>query len=191
MGKEKKQIKEENKVYKSFKTYHDLMYKLSNLYFDYSVTFNQLEQQAFKESVLNEKVSDEEKEEIENKISYLENNISKVQSLISSHLKIMETLLKKENNALQETEAEKINRMHISIMEDYNICIQLLKSLEKEYKEWDFSKVSFSQIDAEKMKLNIAIKKYNVNNLKLMDYKLYDIFEAQKIAKEEANEITK
>lgn len=191
MGKEKKQIKEKNKVLESFKIYHDLMYELSNLYFDYSVTFNQLEQQVFKESVLNEKVSDEEKEEIENKISYLENNISKVQSLISSHLKIMETLLKKENSALQETEAEKINRMHISIMEDYNICIQLLKSLERKYREWDFSKVSFSQIDVEKMKLNIAIKKYNDNNLKLMDYKLYDIFEAQKIAKEEANEITK
>lgn len=191
MGKEKKQIKEENKVLESFKIYHDLMYKLSNLYFDYSVTFNQLEQQIFKESVLNEKVSGEEKEEIENKISYLENNISKVQSLISSHLKIMETLLKKENSALQETEAEKINRMHISIMEDYNICIQLLKSLERKYKEWDFSKVNFSQIDTEKMKLNIAIKRYNDNNLKLMNYKLYDIFEAQKIAKEEANEITK
>lgn len=191
MRKEKKQIKEENKVLESFKIYHDLMYKLSNLYFDYSVTFNQLEQQVFKESVLNEKVSDEEKEEIENKISYLENNISKVQSLISSHLKIMETLLKKENSALQETEAEKINRMHISIMEDYNICIQLLKSLERNYKEWDFSKVNFSQIDAEKMKLNIAIKRYNDSNLKSVDYKLYDIFEAQKIAKEEANEITK
>lgn len=191
MGKEKKRVKEENKVLKSFKIYHDLMYKLSNLYFDYSVTFNQLEQQIFKESVLNEKVSDEEKEEIENKISYLESNISKVQSLISSHLKIMETLLKKENGALQETEAEKINRMHISIMEDYNICIQLLKSLERKYKEWYFSKVNFSQIDTEKMKLNIAIKRYNDNNLKLMNYKLYDIFEAQKIAKEEANEITK
>lgn len=191
MGKEKKQIKEENKVLESFKTYHDLMYKLSNLYFDYSVTFNQLEQQVFKESVLNEKVSDEEKEEIENRISYLENNISKVQSLVSSHLKIMETLLKKENSALQETEAEKINRMHVSIMEDYNICIQLLKSLERKYKEWDFSKVNFSQIDTEKMKLNIAIKRYNDNNLKLMNYKLYDIFEAQKIAKEEANEIIK
>lgn len=191
MGKGKKQIKEENKVLESFKIYQDLMYKLSNLYFDYSVTFNQLEQQVFKESVLNEKVSDEEKEEIENKISYLENNISKVQSLISSHLKIMETLLKKENSALQEMEAEKINRMHISIMEDYNICIQLLKSLERKYKEWDFSKVNFSQIDTEKMKLNIAIKRYNDNNLKLMNYKLYDIFEAQKIAKEEANEIIK
>lgn len=191
MGKEKKQIKEKNKVLKSFKIYHDLMYKLSNLYFDYHIAFNQLEQQIFKESVLNEKVSDEEKREIENEISDLENNISKVQSSISSHLKIMETLLKKENVALQETEANRINRMHISTIEDYNVCIQQLKSLEKEYKDWDFSKVSFSQIDAEKMKLNIAIKKYNDNNLKLMDYKLYDVFEAQRIAKEEAVKVLK
>ena len=80
------------------------MYKLSNLYFDYYRAFNQLEQQVFKESVLNEKVSDEEKEDIENKISDLENNISKILSSISSHLKIMEILLKKENVALQETE---------------------------------------------------------------------------------------
>lgn len=184
-------MEKKSKVLESFKTYHDLMYKLSNLYFDYCGTFNQLEQQIFKESVLNEKVSDEEKGEIENKISDLENNISKVQSSISSHLKIMETLLKKENCALRETEAKKVNRMHISTMGDYNTCIQRLKSLEKEYEEWDFSKVSFSQIDAGKMKLNIAIKKYNDNNLKLMDYKLYDILEAQKIAKEEANEATK
>lgn len=184
-------MRKENKVLKSFKTYHDLMYKLSNLYFDYYRAFNQLEQQVFKESVLNEKVSDEEKEDIENKISDLENNISKILSSISSHLKIMEILLKKENVALQETEANQVNRMHISTMRDYNICIQRLKSLEKEYKEWDFSKVNFSQTDTEKMKLNIAIKKYNDNNLKLMDYKLYDVFEAQRIAKEEADEAIK
>ena len=184
-------MRKENKVLKSFKTYHDLMYKLSNLYFDYYRAFNQLEQQVFKESVLNEKVSAEEKEEIENKISDLENNISKILSSISSHLKIMEILLKKENVALQETEANQVNRMHISTMGDYNICIQRLKSLEKEYKEWDFSKVNFSQTDTEKMKLNIAIKKYNDNNLKLMNYKLYDVFEAQRIAKEEADEAIK
>lgn len=56
---------------------------------------------------------------------------------------------------------------------------------------WDFSKVNFSQTDTEKMKLNIAIKKYNDNSLKLMDYKLYDVFEAQRIAKEEADEAIK
>ena len=184
-------MRKENKVLKSFKTYHDLMYKLSNLYFDYYRSFNQLEQQIFKESVLNEKVSDREKEEIENKISDLENNISKILSSISSHLKIMEILLKKENVALQETEVNQVNRMHISTMGDYNTCIQRLKSLEREYKEWDFSKVNFSQTDTEKMKLNIAIKKYNDNNLKLMDYKLYGVFEAQRIAKEEADEAIK
>lgn len=73
----------------------------------------------------------------------------------------------------------------------FPICIQRLKSLEREYKEWDFSKVNFSQTDTEKMKLNIAIKKYNDNSLKLMDYKLYDVFEAQRIAKEEADEAIK
>ena len=184
-------MEKENKILESFKIYHSLMYKLSNLYFDYYRAFNQLEQQIFEESVLNEKISDEEKEEVENKISDLEDNISKVLVSISSHLKIMEALLKKENNALQEKEAKKINRMHISTMGDYNSCIQRLKSLEKEYEKWDFSKVDFSQTDAEKMKLNIAIKKYNDNNLKMMDYKLYDVFEAQKIAKEEADEATK
>ena len=34
-------------------------------------------------------------------------------------------------------------------------------------------------------------KKYNDNNLKLMDYKLYDAFEAQRVAKEEADEAIK
>lgn len=92
---------------------------------------------------------------------------------------------------MQEAETNQVNRMHISTMGDYNTCIQRLKSLEKEYKEWDFSKVNFSQTDTEKMKLNIAIKKYNDNNLKLMDYKLYDVFEAQRIAKEEADEAIK
>lgn len=61
-------MRKENKVLKSFKTYHDLMYKLSNFYFDYYRAFNQLEQQVFKESVLNEKVSAEEKEEIESEL---------------------------------------------------------------------------------------------------------------------------
>lgn len=80
---------------------------------------------------------------------------------------------------------------HACTFGSFPICIQRLKSLEKEYKEWDFSKVNFSQTDTEKMNLNIAIKKYNDNSLKLMDYKLYDVFEAQRIAKEEADEAIK
>lgn len=36
-------MRKENKVLKSFKIYHDLMYKLSNLYFDYYRAFNQSE----------------------------------------------------------------------------------------------------------------------------------------------------
>ena len=94
-------------------------------------------------------------------------------------------------NAIENAEANQVNRMHISTIGDYSTCIQRLKSLEREYKEWDFSKVNFSQTDTEKMRLNIAIKKYNESNLKLMDYKLYDVFEAQRIAKEEADEAIK
>lgn len=174
----------ENKLLIAFAKYKKLFEKLGSLYFQYRDYLNTLGQQIIRESILNEKVSDDEKEEIKNKIADLEIKIKSVKNEIENQIQIINSILEKEEPVIERA-CEKINRNHIDVMMQYNMCIAILKGLEKEYKDLDFSKVDFSQIDKAKMKLNIGIKKYNEIKLKKVEYKLLDTFEAQKIAREE------
>lgn len=180
----------ESKLLIAFAKYKKLFEKLCSLYFQYKNCFNTMGQQIIRESILNEKISDEEKKEIENKIADLEIKIKSVKSEIENQIQIINSILEKEEPVIERA-CEKINRNHIDVMMQYNMCIVILKGLEKEYTDWDFSKVDFSKIDKAKMKLNIGIKKYNETKLKKVEYKLLDTFEAQKIAREEYLETTK
>lgn len=174
----------------AFKKYEELMDKLYDLTFKYHNAFGKLEQQIVKESILEEKVSDEEKEEIETKITELETKISEVQKDLINHVKMMETLLKRDDNALQEKAVDRINRIHISTMVEYNGCITFLKDLKNNYGDWNFSKVEIGNtIGKECRKLNEVIGLYNEKNLNDVDYKVLNVIEAKKIAEEEASKV--
>ena len=176
------------KIVEAFKTYQSLIHELHKLYFQYIQLFNQLNRQCILEATFGESVPEEEKSQTDDNVVKLEEDIQKIKSEISKHLQFMEFLLKRENVALQERAVFHLNRSHISTMVEYQTCITQFKNLQIQYEDYDFSKIDLYSLEVEKTKLNIAIKEYNDKNLRLMDYKLYDISELLAIAKEESNE---
>lgn len=177
------------KIVEAFKTYQSLIHELHKLYFQYIQLFNQLNRQCILEATFGESVPEEEKSQTDDNVVKLEEDIQKIKSEISKHFQFMEVLLKRENVALQERAVFNLNRSHISTMLEYQTCIQQFKNLQIQNEDYDFSKIDLSPLEIEKKKLNIAIKEYNDKNLKLMDYKLYDVFEVQAIVKEESNKL--
>lgn len=176
------------KIVEAFKTYQTLVHELHKLYFQYVQLFNQLTRQYILEATFDESISEEEKSQTTDSIVQLEDDIQAIKTEISKHLQFMEFLLKRENVALQERAVFHLNRSHISTMVEYQTCITQFKNLQIQYEDYDFSKIDLYSLEVEKTKLNIAIKEYNDKNLRLMDYKLYDISELLAIAKEESNE---
>lgn len=169
----------------SFKTYRSLMWHLHSLCTQLRSLLRRASVQSFRETVLNEKISDEEKNSIKKDIDDLNHSIQCLIPEISAHIQRMNGLLKKENEALTESQVYVINRDHVTAMEDYQLCVSKFEDLKKDYKDYDFSEVKFFEVERQKTQLNIMIKKYNNNNLRLMNYKLYDIQEAYALARQE------
>lgn len=171
-------------VKKAFKEYSKLLEKLSNLLFEYDKCFRVMDNQALRENVLHEKVSDEEKEEIENKIVKLETEIQELVEKLISLENIMATLLE-QDQALDEKVVNIINRDHVSAMSEYNHVMARYNRICKDYKDYDFSCIDFFKLENGRKKLNVAIKKYNQKFLSKEDYSLLSVYEATKVAKEE------
>ena len=167
----------------SFKTYRDLMKKLNMLYSQYQRLLNSLMMRHAEERVLNETISDEEKEEIEQEIFDLESSIEGTIKDISRLLRYLNANLEKEYAALTEKEVYEANEYHINIMNEYFNCDDRLETLKKWHPNYDFSKIDFfSALEAKRTRLDIAIKRYNNFNLRLMEYKLLTGREAQAAA---------
>lgn len=179
----------ESIILEDFKVYQALMAELRSLVSQYRRAFKQLENQVYRESILNEEISDTDKKIVERRIFLLQERIDGLLPEIEDHIQKMKNHLKNEYVALTETEVEEVNRKHISTMTLYVSCVVELEDLEKDYKDWDFSCVSFYRVDAEKAKLNSAIQQYNNTNLRLMDYKIYEVPEALKAARDETNNV--
>lgn len=179
----------ESIILEDFKVYQALMAELRSLVSQYRRAFKQLENQVYRESILNEEISDTDKKIVERRIFLLQERIDGLLPEIEDHIQKMKNHLKNEYVALTETEVEEVNKKHISTMTLYVSCVVELEDLEKDYKDWDFSCVSFYRVDAEKAKLNSAIQQYNNTNLRLMDYKIYEVPEALKAARDETNNV--
>lgn len=177
-------------IVNDFKTYRDLMKKLNMLYSQYQRLLNSLIMRRAEERVLNETISDEEKEEIEQDILDLENSIEGTIKDISRLLRYLNANLEKEYAALTEKEVYEANEYHINVMNEYFNCDDRLETLKKWYPNYDFSKIDFfSALEAKRTRLDIAIKRYNNFNLRLMEYKLLTGREAQAIAWSDKTEL--
>ena len=176
-------------ILEDFKIYQSLIAELRALVFQYRQAFKQLENQVYKESILNERISNQDKKRVERRIFLLQERINGMLPEIEDHIQKMKNHLENEYIALTESEVEEINRKHISTMTLYINCVIELEDLKKNYKDWDFSCVSFYKVDAEKAKLNSAIQQYNNTNLRLMDYKVYEVSEALKAARDEISNV--
>lgn len=177
-------------IVNDFKTYRDLMKKLNMLYSQYQRLLNSLIMRRAEERVLNETISDEEKEEIEQDILDLENSIEGTIKDISRLLRYLNANLEKEYAALTEKEVYEANEYHINVMNEYFNCDDRLETLKKWYPNYDFSKIDFfSALEAKRTRLDIAIKRYNNFNLRLMEYKLLTGREAQAVAWSDKTEL--
>lgn len=167
-----------------FKKYRSLMQHLHSLCTQLRSFLRRANIQSFRETVLNEKISDEEKNYIKSEIEDLNNSIRLLIAEISEHIQRMKDNLKKENEALTETQVYNINKDHVAAIEEYQNCVLKFEDLKNDYKEYDFSEIKFFELERQKTQLNIQIKKYNNNNLRLMNYKLYDMQEAYALARQ-------
>lgn len=169
----------ETKIIEDFKKYRQLMQTLSSLYFKYLSLLRRIEVRFDREQVLNEKISDKEMSEIEQDVLDLELTIEDVIRELNEHIRYMKDNLAKENVALTELAVTETNSRHVDAMEYYNNCFYRLDSLKARHPDYDFSKIDFSVLESKKRELNIAIQRYNDNNLRLMNYKLISVKEAQ------------
>lgn len=167
-----------------FKHYQMLMLSLETACFKYHQLLAQRKVCLFNERVLKEDFSDK-REQLEHSINELKEKISALIERIDYHIESMNMHLKNESVALQKSEVNEINSDHVDAMRSYDYCTSRMTTLKKQYKDWDSSEVSFVELDRKKMLLNIAIKEYNDKNLRLMNYKLLDVFEALKVVKEQ------
>lgn len=169
----------ETKIVEDFKKYQQLMLTLDSLYSRYLSLLRRVEVRFDRERVLNEKISDEEMSDIEQEVLDLELKIEDAAKELNEHVRLMKDDLARENVALPESEINKVNSRHIRAMEYYNSCFHRLDTLKSWHPDYDFFEIDFSVLESKKRELNIAIQKYNNNNLRLMDYKLISVKEAQ------------
>ena len=172
-------------IVNDFKYYQKLMFDLDILCFQYKQLLSQKNVMLHNERALNEAMSDKEKAKMDYEIGKIKAAIDSLIITITKHLARMNGHLENESVALQKSEVDEINSDHVDAMESYEYCTSRIATLKKRHENWTFSEISFVELDKKKMLLNIAIKNYNDKNLRLMNYKLLDIFEALKVAKEQ------
>lgn len=179
-----------NSIQEAFKTYRNIMQELQGLYFRYASALRVAATKRMAEQVLNEAISDAEKAKIERDILNLKNAIEDLTNELSEHLQFICECLEREDVAMTRFEIDEVNSNHVEAMEYYNNCVCTLEKLENKYPKYDFSKIDFfSATERQKLLLDIAIKNYNSNNLRLMDYKLLTIREAHNAAFDNENNL--
>lgn len=172
-------------IQEAFEKYYNLMFELSHLCRLYHSTFNEISRLNIRESILHKEVSEARKQELDRKLTLLEEDIKNITNTLVAHLDRMEDLLKNEAVAIMRQEAFEINRDHISAMCEYRSSMQSLKAIQKYSDCPERMRVSLYTLETKKKALHIAIKEYNDKNLRLMDYKLMDVLEAEETAKNE------
>lgn len=176
-----------NSIQEAFEKYYDLMFELSHLCRLYHSTFNEISRQNIRETILHKEVSEKDKQKLDHKLTLIEEDIKNITNTLVAHLDRMEDLLKNEAVAIMKQKAFEINRDHVSAMCEYRSSMQSLKSIQKYSDCPERMRVSLYILETKKRALHIAIKEYNDKNLRLMDYKLMDVLEAEEEAKNEMN----
>lgn len=167
----------------SFQKYEFLMHSLKVKVYEYLKTFNKLDSLEIKESVLQEKISAEELDQIEKKISNLETDIENLYIELLNHTNLMIKLLQKED-IYDFNLINNLNREHISAMTDYISVIAAFKKLEKDYTDYDFSIVDFSKMEKQKIKLNNAIAAFNKKFLQNLGIELKSVYDCEREARQ-------
>lgn len=173
----------------AFEKYFDLMFELSHLCFLYHSVFGEISRRNTCATILilHKEFSEAEKQELDDKLTLIEEDIKKATNSVAAHLDYMENLLKNETAAVAEQETYKIDKAHIVTMCQYRCCLQSLRAIQKFCDNPERMSVSLDILETKKKALHIAIKEYNDKNLQLMNYKLMDVLEAEEEAKNEMN----
>lgn len=167
-------------IIQAFEKYNKLTSKLYNLTLEYSLCFKYLDQQTLKEVLLSEKVSEEEKAEIESKIAKLEISIENVFIELLNCTNLILTLLER-GGIFTFNMINKINREHVEAIHHYENVISEFKLLEKHYTDYNFANVvDFSKMEKQKVLLNNSISKFNLKFLSASDIKLFSVYDCEK-----------
>lgn len=167
---------------KAFYQYEDIATQLRKKTFEYLDLFEEIDT---KEIILQEEYSPEELEKINNQIDSLEEDINSLYTKFLNHTNIILTLLRKEN-IYNFNIINRVNHEHISTMMEYNTVVSVFNRLKKTYKDYDFDKViDFSEMEKQKQKLNIQIKKFNEKFLKDLNIRLLSVYDCEAEARQE------
>lgn len=166
-------------IVQAFEKYNRLTSKLYDLALNYSLCFRHLDQQTLKEIVLSEKISEEEKVEIEDKIAKLEIDIENVFIELLNCTNLILTLLER-GGIFNFNMINKINREHIEAMHHYENIISEFRLLEKHYTDYNFTNViDFSKMEKQKVLLNNSIGKFNSKFLSASNIKLFSVYDCE------------
>lgn len=142
-----------------FKEYKNLMMHLSTLFECWTTSYSLLEDQVFRENVLKEKLADQEKEELDKKITDLEFQIKNCEnSIINIINKIKRTLERRLYYSLSVINS--INQEHIEAMKYYDRLIDDYKEAMIRFGKHNIN-ISFVKLEQSKLKLNTSIKDFN------------------------------
>lgn len=175
---------------KAFKEYRAIAEELHNKVREYCHYFSLLRNQELKENILQEDVSEEEKEEIDKKIEELETTIHNLFIRFLNHANTVERAIQREK-IVDFNLINMLNEEHIDVMEEYISVIKRFKSLKKKHPKYDFdSVIDFSEMERQKMKLNDAILDFNLRFSAITKIQpLYKIEDCRLIAKEREDDL--
>ena len=172
----------------AFKQYEDLMFALQRVISDYARSLSKLHKLPGFKDIIKE-YAEMNEDDLKQDIVNFENQLIELMQDIANHIKDVCKLLKRENTALSEEDIESLNKYHRWGLQDYITSITQIEFKKDLFPDlWDYSKIDFSEIDNENEKLDSAIKEYNENNLKLVEYKLQGVYEIIEIVIEQRKE---
>lgn len=167
-------------IEQAFKDYEKISQNLYRKVQEYAKCFKTLEQQSIKENYLKDKVTEEEKREIEEKIANLEIDIQNTFVALLNQTNVLIRLLQV-GSVFDFNIINKLNKEHIEAIFYYDNTIKQFELLKNHYSDYDFDKViDFSKMENQKIKLNIEIRKFNQKFLAGLDFQLLSIYDCEK-----------
>lgn len=174
-------------IQEAFQKYDALFLHLSTLVASWASLWRELDIQAFKENYLKEKVSDNEKEDLEERILEIEGKIEGCKKEIINLINIIKTVLQKEF-VYDLKIINFVNRKHVDAMQQYNYVIDLYNRTRDEYIGNNIN-IDFVDLEKSKRELNKQILEFNIQFVGENNIGLLTSNEAATIADKEVVEL--
>lgn len=165
----------------AFKQWQNSADDLADAVMEYTFCLQKIARQELKEQVLNEQLSEEEKKALFEEAKKLEKKIHSLYNNFLNHARIVTRILEREM-IVDFNIINKLNDIHVDIMQSYRYVEVQLESLAKNYPDYDgdfYVLVDFPKMEAQRKSLDVAIAKFNMRFCTDLGACLYSTKEAR------------